>query len=158
MKEYTKPTLGKRPYHYVSHQPPFRQDSQPSSSGRGHQSHQNQGLVPRDGQIFIPREEKVNWNHNPHVTPTSSIRLKPKTPDILNLTDYQKVHSFAKALFKEIRETFHLAGRLKYLLKNWEKVTNDSASNPKYIQGLFYRHCGDSLQTKNTNKIKIKPI
>ena len=76
---------------------------------------------------FIPGEEEVNWNQNSHVTPTSTISPKPKTPDLLNLSDYQKVHPFVKTLFKETRETFPLAGRLKYFLKNWEKVTNDSA-------------------------------
>ena len=75
---------------------------------------------------FILGEEEVNWNQNPHVTPTSSISLKLKTPDLLNLSDYKKVHPFVKTLFKETRETFPIAGKLKYFLKNWEKVTNDS--------------------------------
>ena len=75
---------------------------------------------------FIPGEEEVNWNQNSHVTPKSSISPKPKTPDLLNLSEYQKVHPFVKTLFKETRGTFPLAGRLKYFLKNWEKVTNDS--------------------------------
>ena len=75
---------------------------------------------------FIPGEEEINWNQNPHVTPISSISLKPKTSDLLNLSNYQKVHPFVKTLFQETRETFPLAGRLKYFLKNWEKFTNDS--------------------------------
>ena len=50
LKEYTKPRPAKRPFHYGSHQPPFRQSPDPSSSRRGHQSYQNQGFVPRDGQ------------------------------------------------------------------------------------------------------------
>ena len=37
---------------------------------------------------FIPGEEERNWSQNSHVTPTSSISLKPKTPDILNLSYY----------------------------------------------------------------------
>ena len=75
---------------------------------------------------FIPGEEvEVNWDHNRNVTPTSSISLKPKTPDLLNLSDYPKVHPFVKTLFKETRKTFPLAGLLKYFLKNWEKVTNN---------------------------------
>ena len=69
---------------------------------------------------FNPGEEEVNWNQNPHVTPISSISLKPKTPDLLNLSDYQKGHPFVKTLFQETRETFPLGGRLKYFLKNWE--------------------------------------
>ena len=32
---------------------------------------------------FIPGEEEVNWNQNPHATPISSISLKSKTPDLL---------------------------------------------------------------------------
>ena len=75
---------------------------------------------------FIPEEKEVNCNQNPHVAPKSSISLKPKTPDLLNLSDYQKVYPFVKTLFRETRETFPLAGRLKYFLKNWEKVRNDS--------------------------------
>ena len=62
------------------------------------------------------------------MTPTSSISPKPKTPDLLNLNDYQKVYPFVKTLFKETRETFPLAGRLKYFLKNWEKVTDVSTN------------------------------
>ena len=63
---------------------------------------------------FIPEEEEVSWNHNLHVIPTSSISLKPKTQDLLNLSNYKKIHSFVKTLFKETRETFPLAGRLTY--------------------------------------------
>ena len=75
---------------------------------------------------FIPGEKEVNWNQNSHVTPKSWISPKPKTRDLLNLSDYQKVHPFVKTIFKETRETFPLAGRLKYFLKNWEKITNNS--------------------------------
>ena len=85
------------------------------------------------------------------MTPISSINLKLKAPDLLNLNDYQKVHPFVKTLFKETKETFFLAGRLK--LGKSHKCFN----NPKHSQGLFYRLCGDSLPTKNTNKGKIKP-
>ena len=75
---------------------------------------------------FYSRGGRGNWNQNPYVTPTSIISLKPKTPDLLSLSDYQKLHPFKKTLFKEIREIFPLAGRLKYFLKHWEKLTNDS--------------------------------
>ena len=44
----------------------------------------------------------------------------------LNLSDYQKVHPFVRTLFKETRETSPPARKLKYFLKNWDKVTNDS--------------------------------
>ena len=50
LKEYTKRTPAKRPYHYGSLRPPFRQGPHPSLSGWGYQSYQNQGFVPRDGQ------------------------------------------------------------------------------------------------------------
>ena len=46
---------------------------------------------------FIP--EEVSWNHNLHVIPTSGINLKPKTEDLLNLSNYKKIHSFVKILF-----------------------------------------------------------
>ena len=52
--------------------------------------------------------------------------MKPKTQDLLNLREYEKVQPFIKTLFKETRETFPLAGKLKHFLKNWEKITNDS--------------------------------
>ena len=107
----------------VSH--PF--DTHRSSSRRGHQSYQNQGLVPTDGQRkFYFRGEEINWNQNSHVTPASSISPKPKTTDLLNLSDYRKVKPFVRTLFKETRETSPLARKLKYFLKNWEKVPNDS--------------------------------
>ena len=53
---------------------------------------------------LISWEEIVNWNHNPHVTPTSSVSLKPKKPNLSNLTEYQKVQPFVIKLFKETRE------------------------------------------------------
>ena len=77
-------------------------------------------------ESFISGEEEVNWNQNSHVTSASRISPKPKTSDLLNFSDYQKVHPFVKTLFKETRAIFPLAGRLKYFLKDWEKVTNDS--------------------------------
>lgn len=73
-------------------------------------------------------EGEVNWNHRLLVTPTYRIYLKPKAPDLLNLSDYQKVYPLIKTLFKETRETFPLAGKLNYFLKIWEKVTNDSTT------------------------------
>ena len=63
---------------------------------------------------FLLEEEEINLNHNPHVTPPSSIGPKPKTAEFLNLCDNKKVHQFVKTLFKETREAFPLAGRLKY--------------------------------------------
>ena len=78
-------------------------------------------LLKEEAHCFAPEEEGVNWNQKPHVAPISSISLKPKTPDLLNLNDYQKVHLFVKTFFKETRETFPLAGRLKYFLTNWGK-------------------------------------
>ena len=55
-----------------------------------------------------------------------SISLKSKTPNLLNLSNCQKVYPFVKTLFKETLESLPLAGRLKSFLKNCEKVTNDS--------------------------------
>ena len=52
---------------------------------------------------FIPGEEEVNFNYNTHVTPISGISLRPKTPDILDLRNYEKVHPFVKGFFKETR-------------------------------------------------------
>ena len=81
------------------------------------------GLCEEMGkENFIPGEEEVNWNHNPYMTPPPSVSLKPKVPDLLNLSDYQKVHQFKKALLKETRETFPLAGKLNFFLRNWEKL------------------------------------
>ena len=48
-------------------------------------------------------EEEVNFNYNTHVTPISSISLKPKTLNIFNLSNYQKFHPFSKQFFKETR-------------------------------------------------------
>ena len=47
------------------------------------------------------------------MTPISSINVKLKASDLLNLNDYQNVYPFVKTLFKETKETFSLAGRLK---------------------------------------------
>ena len=100
---------------------------------------------------LIPGEEEVNWNHKAHVTPPSSISLKPKRPDLLNLSDYQKVQPFVKTLFKETRKTFLLAGRLKYFLKNWGKVTNDST-----ILSIVKGYSIDFVQTPYQPKAPIR--
>ena len=60
------------------------------------------------------------------MTPSPSTKLKVKTPDLLNLNEYKNVHPFVKMLFQENKESFPPAGKLKYFLKNWEKVTNDT--------------------------------
>ena len=79
LKEYIKSTPAKHPYHYGYHQLSFPQGPHPSSLRQGHQPHQKEEFVPRDGQRkFYSREEEVNWNHNLHLTPASSISLKPK--------------------------------------------------------------------------------
>ena len=127
LKEYIKPTSTKRPYHYESCQLQF--------IGRGHQSYQNQGSMPRHGQRKL-------------YSRGGRCKLESQPPILLNLSDYQKIHSPVKTFFKEIWETFPLGGRLKNDYKRF--------SNPKHSQGLFYRLHGDSLQTKNTNEGNIK--
>ena len=72
--------------------------------------------------MFVPGEEEVNWNHNLHMIPPSSISMKPKSPDLLNLSDYKKVHSSVKIFFKETIEIFPRKGRVKYFLKKLETV------------------------------------
>ena len=104
----------------VSH--PFDRTPIPVYQDRGINHTKIKGLSQE-----MARENFINWNLNLHVMPTSSINLKPKTPDVLNLSDFKRVHPFVKTLFKETTETFPLAGSLKYFLKNWEKVTNDTA-------------------------------
>ena len=81
------------------------------------------------------------------MTPPSSLSLKPKTPDLLNLSDYKKVHPFVKKLFKETRETFPVAGKLKYFLKSWEEVTNDST-----ILSIAKGYSIDFVETPNQPK------
>ena len=102
---------------------------------------------------FVPGEEEVNWNQNQHVTPTSSISLKPKPSGLLNLSHYQKVHPFVKRLVKETRETFPIAGRLKYFLKNWEKVTNDST-----IQGYSIDFVEIPYQPRTQIRSKLNQV
>ena len=107
---------------------------------------------------FIPGEEvEVNWDHNPHVTPTSSISLKPKTPDLLNLSDYPKVHPFVKTLFKETRKTFPLAGLLKYFLKNWEKVTNNFTIL-SIVKSYSIDFARTSYQPKTPIRVKLNQV
>ena len=105
---------------------------------------------------FISGEEEINWNQNPHVRPISNIRLKPKSPDLSNLSDYKNVHPFLKTLSKKTRETFPSRRKVKIFFEKLGK-SYKRLNNLKHSQGLFYRLCGDSLPTKNTNKGKIKP-
>ena len=80
---------------------PFDRDS----LGWGHQSYQNQGFVPRDGlrkfyswggrgksESELPCDTYIQHKPKKH--------QKPKTPDLLNLSDYKKVYPFLKTLFK----------------------------------------------------------
>ena len=85
------------------------------------------------------------------------MRLKPKTPDLLNLRDYQKVHPSVKALFKETRETFRLAVRLKYLLKNRKKVTNDSAIL-SIVKGYSIDIVGTAYQPRTPIRTKLNQV
>ena len=85
------------------------------------------------------------------MTPPSSINLNLKTPDVLNFSNYKKVHPFVKTLFKETRKTFPLAGRLIYFLKNWEKVAIDSA-----ILSLVKGYSMDTVETPYQPKTPIR--
>ena len=58
-----------------------------------------------------------------------------------------------KTLFKETREIFPLAGRLKYFLKNWEKVTNDST-----ILSIVKGYSIDFVETPYQPKTPIRGI
>ena len=87
---------------------------------------------------FIPEEEEVSWNHNLHVIPTSSISLKPKIQDLLNLSNYKKIHSFVKG----DQRNFSSGRKINIFLKNWEKVTNDST-----ILSIVKGYCIGLLET-----------
>ena len=91
------------------------------------------------------------------MTPTFSISTKPKTPDLLNLSNYQKVHPFVKTLFKETRENFPLAGRLKYFLKNWEKVTNNSTIL-SIVKGYSIDFVETPYQPRTAIKAKLNQV
>ena len=88
---------------------------------------------------------------------TSSISTKPKTSDLLNLSNYQKVHPFVKTLFKETRETFPLSGRLKYFLKNWEKVTNNSTIL-SIVKGYSIDFVETPYQPRTAIKAKLNQV
>ena len=78
LKEYTKSTSTKRPYHYGSLQPLFRQSPHSSSLGPWHQLYQNQGPVPRDGQrTFYPTGERDKLELQPPCD--TSIQHKSET-------------------------------------------------------------------------------
>ena len=87
------------------------------------------------------------------MTPPSSINLNLKTPDVLNISDYKKIHPFIKTLFQETRETFPLAGRLIYFLKKSEKVANDST-----ILSLVKGYSMDIVETPYQPKTPIRAI
>ena len=88
------------------------------------------------------------------MTPTYSMILKP---ELLNLSDYQKVHSFVKTLFKETREGFPLAGRLKFFLKKWGKVTNDSTIL-SIVKGYSMDFVETPYQPKTPRRAKLNQV
>ena len=88
------------------------------------------------------------------MTPTYSMILKP---ELLNLSDYQKVHSFVKTLFKETREGFPLAGRLKFFLKKWGKVTNDSTIL-SIVKGYSMDFVEIPYQPKTPRRAKLNQV
>ena len=127
MKEYTKPKFDREPI--------------PVYLDGGINYTKIKGLCQEmTKESFISGKEEVNWNHNPHVTPPSSISLNQKRPDLLDLSDYKKFYLFVKAFFKETRETFPLS---KIFFGKMGKVKR--FNDPKHSQGLFYKLCGDSL-------------
>ena len=151
-KEYTKSTPAKRPYCYGYHQPPFQQGPHPSSSERGCQLYQNQRFVPRDGQMKIYsrggrgklESEPLCDTYIQHKSGTKNTRPSkfnrlPKSSPICKNTFLGDQRNFFSSFFEK-------------LVKSYKRF-----NNPKHSQGLFYRLCGDSLPTKNTNKDKIKP-
>ena len=85
LKKCTKPTTAKLPHGSINH------INIRSSSQEMVKVH------------FIPGEEEVSFDYNTHVTPISSISLKSKTPEILNLRNCQILQPFVKRFFKETR-------------------------------------------------------
>ena len=149
MKEYIKPTPAKRPYHYRSCQLPFRQGPHPSSSGRGHQSYQNQGFVRRDGQRkFYFRRERGKLEPEPLRDTYIHHNSEIKNSRLFKFKRLPNSSPICKKLLKEARKTFPIAGRLTYFLKNLEKITKDSILS--IVKGYSVDFKGCSKQRYNT--------
>ena len=112
---------------YGSRQPPFRQGAHPCSSGRGHQSYQNQGFVPRDGQrSFYSRGGRDKLESGPPCDTYIQHNSETKNTRPFKFKRLQKSSPICKNTFQGDQKNFSSSGKVKYFLKNWEKVTNDS--------------------------------
>ena len=96
---------------------------------------------------LISWEEIVNWNHNPHVTPTSSVSLKPKKPNLSNLTEYQKVQPFVIKLFKETREMLEKSA-----------IKEESYCKEQFVTHLCLVSKNDGEERPGINEVSSKLI
>ena len=109
LKEYTKLIYQA----YGSRQPPFRQGAHPCSSGRGHQSYQNQGFVPRDGQrSFYSRGGRDKLESGPPCDTYIQHNSETKNIRPFKFKQLQKSSPICKNTFQGDQKNFSLAGRL----------------------------------------------
>ena len=82
---------------------------------------------------FLLEEEEINLNHNPHVTPPSSIGPTPKTVELLNLCDNKKSSPICKNTFQG-DQSFSFGRKVKIFLKKGGK--NDGEGCRKGVNSL----------------------
>ena len=157
MKEYTKPTLAKHLYHYGSRQPLFQQDPHSSSSTGGHQSYQNQGFVPRDDQRkFYSRGGRGKLESETPCDTYIQHKSETKNTRRFKFKRLRTSSPICKNTFQGDQINFFSSRKVKIFLGKLGKSYN-RFNNSKHSQSLLDRLCRDSLPTKNTYKVKIKP-
>ena len=131
MKEYIKPIPAKRPYLYRSCQLPFQQGPHPSSSGRGHQSYQNQGFVPREGQRkFYFRRERGKLEPEPPCDTYIHHKSEIKNSRLLKFKRLPNSSPICKSTSQGGQKNFSYSRKVKIFFKKLGK--NYKRFNPKH--------------------------
>lgn len=157
LREYSsKPTRAKKPF-YGYQQQPFRGSPQStSSSGRGHQSFQNQGFPPRDGQrrFFSRGGRGKQPKLQPPYDTLSQQDIKSKNTRPFKFKRIQKHSPICKNAFPREQGKFSSSRKIKIFLEKLGK-SNKRQNNSKHSKRISYRICRDSLPTETASKTKV---
>ena len=93
---------------------------------------------------FIPGEEEVNWNQNPHATPISSISLKSKTPDLLIKFKWlRKSSPIFKSTFQGDQRNFSSSRKVEIFFekhgKSYKRLNNPIQNYTRFRKYLYHR-------------------
>lgn len=114
-------------------------------------------LLEIPAEVTVTATEEEVRHHISEVRILTSLCLQKVQIDLLPFSQYQNVHPIVKNLFSNVIPQVPQAGRIKYFLQNWKKLTTDVAIL-NIVQGLEIEFLRKPYQEKSPKAIPMSTL